>query len=69
MPKTETGGMVPSDYDRAHVGEILRGHGTWYGAHLLRLVSLADAQERERLRSIYPEHVAAWEAYNAGGIA
>lgn len=55
--------MSVSDYDRAHIGEIVAGHGTWFSAHLYRLIAKADKVNRERIRLIYPEHVEAFEAW------
>jgi hypothetical protein len=55
-----------SEYDRAHVGDILRGNGDWFSAHLLRLLAKADRDNREALRLVFPEHVAAYEAWLLG---
>lgn len=55
-----------SDYDRAHVHDILIGHGDWFTADLLRLIAHADAHNRERLRQAFPEEVAAFEAWERG---
>ena len=63
MPNDETTPLEPSEYDRTHVAEILRGHGTWFGAHVLRLVALADPVQLENLRSVYPAHVELIERY------
>ena len=52
-----------SSYDRANVGYILAGEGTWFGAHLLRLISKADNNNRELLRKGFPEQVEAVEKY------
>lgn len=46
-----------SPFDREHVGEILRGHGSWFGAKLLRLISEADRETRIRMHKAFPEEV------------
>jgi hypothetical protein len=56
----------PSEFDKAHVGEILRGHGDWFGADLLRLIVHADPVNRERLRRAFPEHVELYESWLRG---
>ena len=56
----------PSEYDKAHVGQILRGEGDWFGAMLLRLIHKADADNLEALREVYPEHVEIFEAWQEG---
>lgn len=56
----------PSEYDRAHVGEILGGRGDWFGAKLLRLIAKADSDNRERLRLAFPEHVNLYESWLNG---
>jgi hypothetical protein len=56
----------PSEYDKAHVEDIIRGDGDWFGAKLIRLIRDADADNREALREAYPEHVAAFEAWYDG---
>lgn len=55
--------MTLSDYDRLNVGPILRGHGTWFTADLLRLIAHADAANRERLRLAFTDVVEAFEAW------
>jgi hypothetical protein len=49
-----------SDFDRAHVGEILAGSGDWFSAELLRLIAKADPDNRAKLRLGFPEHVQAY---------
>ena len=63
MPWAMERGFVPSDYDKEHVGDILRGEGDWFGAHLFRLIAKADRANYAILKRAYPEHVAAVEAY------
>lgn len=55
-----------SDFDRAHIKEILRGHGTWFTADLIRLIAHADSTNRETLRRVYPEVVEAFETWERG---
>ena len=49
-----------SDYDKAHIYEILRGEGDWFTAQLLRLVAKADIHNRGRLHEAFPEVVDAY---------
>lgn len=55
----------PSEYDVAHMGEIVADspHFTWFDCHLLRLIKKADVVNRARLAIIYPLHVAALERW------
>ena len=55
-----------SEYDKQNVGDLLAGTGTWFGAHLLRLVSKADENNLELLRKGFPEQVEAVEKYRKG---
>jgi len=55
-----------SEFDKAHVGDILAGHGDWFSAKLLRLIAESDHDNREALREAYPGHVAAYEAWHNG---
>ena len=55
--------MTPSEYDKAHVRDILQGEGDWFGAMLLRLIAHADTENLELLRQIYPEHVDLYERW------
>lgn len=41
------------------------GYGTWFTSHLLRLIANADSVNRELLRLGFPDHVAAWERWQA----
>lgn len=50
-----------SDFDRENIGEVLRT-GTWFTAHLLRLVQKADVGNRR----CFPHEVAAFEAWLDG---
>ncbi len=55
-----------SDYDRAHIGDLVAGSGTWFTANLLRLCAHADAQNLERLRLGFPEAVQAYLDWREG---
>ena len=52
-----------SEYDKQNVGELLAGTGTWFNAHLLRLISKADSNNLELLRKGFPEQVKAVEDF------
>lgn len=58
--------MGISEYDRANVQLILRGHGDWFSAELLRLIAKADSANREKLRLAFPDAVKAWEDWYRG---
>ena len=49
-----------SEFDRTHIYEILRGHGDWYGALLIRLFEKADSENRVRLAFVYPDYAQAF---------
>ena len=57
-----------SEYDKKNVGELLAGEGTWFNAHLLRLISKADSGNLELLRKGFPEQVEAVEDFRHGAI-
>lgn len=61
-------GLELSDFDRDHVEEILNDdrHYHSFSNALLRLVAKADGVQREVLRSVYPTHVGALEAWQLG---
>ena len=56
-----------SEFDKRHIGQIIRGHGDWFGAKLLRLIRDADDINIEKLREAFPEHVKAYEDWRHGG--
>lgn len=56
-----------SDYDRAHIADIIAGDGDWFTAKLLRLIAKADLANRERIRRGFPEEVRAFEEWQLGG--
>jgi hypothetical protein len=58
--------MGMSDYDRAHVGDLVGGEGTWFTAKLFRLLADADADHRDMLALGFPEEVEAFEAWQRG---
>ncbi len=43
----------------------MSGRGDWFTSHLLRLISKADSVNRGYLRQGFPDHVAAWERWQA----
>ena len=58
-----------SPFDRAHIGDIVAGHGSWFTAHLIRLCAKADANNLERLRSAFPDVVDAYLDWREGRAA
>ena len=46
-----------SPFDREKVAEILSGYGNWFNAKLLRLISEADKESREKMHKGFPEQV------------
>ena len=57
-----------SKHDRELIHEIVCGYGDWFSADLVRLINKADKSNTEILRSVYPEHVEAYEDwYNNRG--
>jgi len=58
--------MTLSEYDRQHIGDILNGHGTWFTAHLLRLLPRADAGNLAKLERAFPEVVEAYREWRRG---
>tara|TARA_Y100000310_G_scaffold342848_1_gene447857 strand:- start:114 stop:287 length:174 start_codon:yes stop_codon:yes gene_type:complete len=52
-----------SKYDETHLAEILAGEGTWFSAHLLRLIGKADKDNRAKLALGFPKEVKALEKY------
>lgn len=55
-----------SNYDSQHVAEILAGDGTWFTAHLFRLIAKADQSNRAKLASAFPAEVATVVRYLEG---
>lgn len=58
-----------SDYDRAHIGDILAGDGDWFTAYLLRLCAKADAVNLALIRQGFPEVVEAYLDWREGRAA
>ena len=58
--------MTLSEYDREHLEDLIFGEGTWFTAHLIRLIMKADSSNFERLRLGFPEEVAAVEIWREG---
>lgn len=55
-----------SQHDLDHMDDIMAGYGDWFSAQLLRLIAKADLKNRARLSIAFPEHVAAFEAWERG---
>jgi hypothetical protein len=56
-----------SEYDKGNIGAILGGMGDWFSARLLRLLQSCDYDNFETLRTVYPDHVEALEAWRQRG--
>jgi len=52
-----------SEHDRAHIDDIIGGHGDWFTAQLLRLCAKADPRNLEKIRLGFPEVVEAFEKW------
>lgn len=52
-----------SEFDKNNIEDILKGHGDWFTAKLLRLISKADFENRAKLRLGFSEEVLAVERY------
>jgi len=50
-----------SEPDKNHVYEILKGHGDWFSAQLLRLIAHADVENKAKLRLAFPEAMQAYD--------
>ena len=60
---------IPNDYEAKNVGEVLNGFvGDFFTQNLFRSIATADQQNKERLRIVYPHHVACYEAWRRGDI-
>ena len=55
-----------SIHDETHIAEILAGEGTWFTAHLLRLIAKADKNNMAKLALGFPKEVEALEKYRRG---
>lgn len=55
--------MPISDYDRAHISDLVAGEGTWFTARLLRLIASADRVNRIRIGEAFPDEVEAFEQW------
>ncbi len=49
-----------SEYDRAHIADLIAGDGDWFTAQLLRLIAKADNENLAKLRLGFPEEVQAF---------
>jgi hypothetical protein len=54
-----------SEFDKHNVERILShpSETTWWSADMIRLIAKSDPQRKELLRTIVPDHVAAYEAW------
>ena len=52
-----------SSFDEKNIANLLAGEGTWFNAHLLRLIAKADNNNLELLRKGFPDEVKAVEDY------
>lgn len=59
---------VPSDYERHNFGAIVDGSGKGFYCDLIRLITKADKNGRERIRMGFPHHVACYEAWCEGKV-
>ena len=55
-----------STFDEKHIEEILNGEGSWFGAHLLRLIAKSDRTNRAKLALAFPKEVDAVNEYQWG---
>ena len=60
--------MPLSEYDKAHVGDILDGSGDWYSAFTLRFLNKiyfkADTINKRKLWAVFSEEIIALLHYN-----
>jgi len=59
--------MGLSQYDREHFEDVMRT-GTWFTAHLFRLILRADIDNLALLRLAFPDEVALVEAWQRGDM-
>lgn len=52
-----------NEYDTENLGKILRGHGDWFNAQLLRLICKADDYNFEKLQKEFPAQCKAVAEY------
>ena len=57
-----------SNYDLQNIDSILAGEGSWFNAHLLRLIAKADNGNTELLRKSFPYQVNCVEAHRNGTL-
>lgn len=48
-----------TEFDKKNIDIILNGHGDWFTAQLLRLITKADMANRAKLSVVFPEEVKA----------
>ena len=52
-----------NEYDTENLGKILRGHGDWFNAQLLRLICKADDGNFRKLNAQFPAQCKAVAEY------
>ncbi len=60
--ETPAAPIILSDFDAANPETLV--DATHYSAQVFRLIAHADAEQREVLRTVYPEHVGLWEHWS-----
>lgn len=57
-----------TDFDREHIKEIMRDNKgfDWFTARLLRLLVNTDLENREKIRSVFPDVVELYEQFKRG---
>lgn len=58
--------MGLSNYDLAHLEDLIAGEGDWFSAKLVRLIKKADRSNRDLLRKGFPKEVMAVELWEMG---
>ena len=52
-----------TEHDMQNIDKIIQGYGSWFTAHLIRLIAKADVYNRRMLRKAYPREVDAVESW------
>src|SRR5262245_8617450 len=51
-----------SEHDKERLGAIiLKDYGDWFSAQLMRLIAKSDPDNKALIRSVFPDHVEAYE--------
>jgi hypothetical protein len=58
--------MPMTEYDKENLQAVLSGHGTWFTAKLLRLISRSDRSKMEQMHLAFPEEVELVYQYQNG---